>query len=135
MEDQPIRRWWEHRQVLGGASATTPGSGTVRRDRGVFGGLRRMVVVLRRSDSLPRAPVGRSGAPHAGPAQVDPVADLLAELSRLAGQVLAWGDQIAELVNGLGEIRYTATGAGTEQLRAEVALFERRWTAAPWCSD
>ncbi len=56
---------------------------------------------------------------------VDSVDEPLTELSRLAGQVLAWRDQIAELVNGLDDIRYTAAGAGTEQLRAEVALFER----------
>jgi hypothetical protein len=45
-------------------------------------------------------------------------------LLKLAGQVLAWQESTATLVNGLEEVRYEgATGA--EQLRAEVALYER----------
>lgn len=56
---------------------------------------------------------------------VDEVADPLTELGRLAGQVLAWKNALAERVNDLIALRYTAAGAGTEQLRAEVALFER----------
>jgi len=53
------------------------------------------------------------------------VADPLTELGKLAGQVLAWRDALAAHVNELTSIRYSARGAGTEQLRAEVALFER----------
>lgn len=56
---------------------------------------------------------------------VDPVDDPLTELSKLAGQVCAWRDAIAQRVNELTSIRYSADGAGTEQLRTEVALFER----------
>lgn len=53
------------------------------------------------------------------------VEDPLTELGRLAGQVVAWKDALAERVNELTSIRYAASGAGTEQLRSEVALFER----------
>lgn len=56
----------------------------------------------------------------------DAVSDPLTELSMLAGQVVAWKNALAERVNELSALRYTATpGAGTEQLRAEVALWER----------
>lgn len=53
------------------------------------------------------------------------VEDPLTELSKLAGQVVAWKDALAAKVNELTAVRYEAMGAGTEQLRAEVALFER----------
>lgn len=53
------------------------------------------------------------------------VADPLTELGRLAGQILAWRDTLAARVNELSSIRYSAAGAGTEQLRAEVAMYER----------
>lgn len=71
---------------------------------------------------------------------VAPIDDPLTELSKLAGQVVAWKDALGEQVNRLStgtcsgcggedpelaELRYAASGAGTEQLRAEVALFER----------
>lgn len=56
---------------------------------------------------------------------VEPVGDPFTELSKLAGQVVAWKDALAAKVNELTELRYAAQGAGTEQLRAEVALFER----------
>lgn len=55
---------------------------------------------------------------------VVPVDNPLAELQKLAGQVLAWKDAIGEMVNRLDEIRYEDEHGG-EQLRAEVALFER----------
>lgn len=55
---------------------------------------------------------------------VPAVADPLTELAKLAGQVLAWRDALAEKVNELTSIRYEAL-AGGEQLRAEVELFER----------
>lgn len=56
---------------------------------------------------------------------VEPVEDPFTELSKLAGQVVAWKNALADKVNELTALRYEATGAGTEQLRAEVALFER----------
>ncbi|OPG03073.1 hypothetical protein B1R27_30105 [Streptomyces sp. GKU 895] len=55
---------------------------------------------------------------------VTPVGDPLAALLKLGGQVIAWQEATARLVNELESIRYRA-GNGTEQLRAEVALFER----------
>jgi len=54
---------------------------------------------------------------------VRPCDDPLTELQKLAGQVLAWKDAIGHMVNELESIRYE-TEFG-EQLRAEVALFER----------
>ncbi len=56
---------------------------------------------------------------------VEPVDDPLTALAQLAGEVVQWKDALAARVNALREIRYEAHGAGTEQLRAEVALFER----------
>jgi hypothetical protein len=56
---------------------------------------------------------------------VEPVADPLAALSRLAGQVVAWQEAISRIVNDLGDrIRYEGA-SGAEQLRAEIALYER----------
>jgi hypothetical protein len=53
----------------------------------------------------------------------EPVVDVLAAMARLAGRVVAWEQLCAERVERLQEIRYTAEGVGTEQLRAEVAVF------------
>jgi hypothetical protein len=55
---------------------------------------------------------------------VAPVDNPLAELQKLAGQVLAWKDAIGRMVNELEAIRYEDEHGG-EQLRSEVALFER----------
>ena len=55
---------------------------------------------------------------------VEPIDDPLTALSHVAGQASAWQKSTAELVNLLSEIRYEGS-AGGEQLRAEVALFER----------
>lgn len=66
-----------------------------------------------------------------------PIADPFEALTRLAGQVVSWKDRLAARVNALtgggcehcgsggDDLRYEAKGAGTEQLRSEVALFER----------
>lgn len=48
----------------------------------------------------------------------------LAALSTLAGQVVAWQGALADRVNDLTDIRYQDAKGG-EQLRAEVALYER----------
>lgn len=56
---------------------------------------------------------------------VSPVDNPLTALSQLAGQVLAWQKAVSTLVNRLGdEVRYEGT-TGAEQLRAEIALYER----------
>lgn len=55
---------------------------------------------------------------------VPPVEDPLSELARVCGQVLAWKDMLAAKVNALTSLRYEGEGSG-EQLRAEVALWER----------
>lgn len=55
---------------------------------------------------------------------VDPVADPLTELSKFAGQVMAWKDTFAERVNALTALRWE-DAKGAEQLHAEVAVFER----------
>jgi hypothetical protein len=52
-----------------------------------------------------------------------PVDDPLSELARITGQVIGWKDQIAAKVNELTSLRYSTEGG--EQLRAEVALWER----------
>lgn len=54
---------------------------------------------------------------------VVPVADPLSALAQIAGEVVAWKNVMAEKVNELSSLRYSTEGG--EQLRAEVALFER----------
>jgi hypothetical protein len=53
-----------------------------------------------------------------------PVEDPLSELARVCAQVLGWKDRMAATVNSLSSLRYEGEGSG-EQLRAEVALWER----------
>jgi hypothetical protein len=55
---------------------------------------------------------------------VAPVEDALTELSKLAGQILAWRDAFAEKVNELTSVRYESEHSG-EQLASEIAVFER----------
>ena len=57
-----------------------------------------------------------------------PTDDPLGELAKVTAQVVAWKDAMAEQVNSLTSLRYESlvTGGGSgEQLRSEVALFER----------
>jgi hypothetical protein len=56
---------------------------------------------------------------------VDRMTDPLEALGRLAVEALAMKEALASRVNALASLRYSAAGAGTEQLRAEVALYER----------
>jgi P27 family predicted phage terminase small subunit len=55
---------------------------------------------------------------------VPPVTNPFDELARLAGQCVAWKDDMGAKVSELTGLRYEG-GVGTEQLRAEVALWER----------
>jgi hypothetical protein len=56
---------------------------------------------------------------------VTPIENPLEELRRLAGQVTAWKDQAAKMVNNLqGEMRYKDE-KGAEQLRSEIVIWER----------
>lgn len=53
-----------------------------------------------------------------------PVEDPLTQLAAVTAQVIGWKDQLAVKVNDLTSLRYEGEGSG-EQLRAEVALWER----------
>lgn len=53
------------------------------------------------------------------------IGDPFAALAELADEALAMKEALAARVNSLKSIRYSAAGAGTEQLRAEVVLYER----------
>lgn len=55
---------------------------------------------------------------------VEPLEDPLSELALVAAQAVAWKNAMAAKVNELTSLRYEGTGLG-EQLRAEVALWER----------
>lgn len=56
---------------------------------------------------------------------VAPIEDPVTSLLQLGGQVVAWQEATADLVNKLGDqVRYEGV-AGGEQLRAEVGLWER----------
>lgn len=59
-----------------------------------------------------------------GRLDVEPMGDPLRQMQVLAAQVWEWKDALGERVAALGSIRYS-TDEGGEQLRAEVALFER----------
>lgn len=56
---------------------------------------------------------------------VEAVADPVEALARLAAEADAFKSALAARVNALKSVRYGASGAGTEQLRSEVALYER----------
>lgn len=73
-------------------------------------------VKARRAEEEARYELARLGAP--------PVTNALEELARLAGQVVAFKDAVAEKVNSLTEIRYTSK-VQIEQLRSELGLWER----------
>lgn len=66
----------------------------------------------------------REAAAELARLDVAPVADPLTELAKLAGQVLAWRDSMADQVNHLTTLGYENDKTG-EQLRTDVALFER----------
>jgi hypothetical protein len=53
------------------------------------------------------------------------VPDVLTAMEGLAAAELARVHALAERVNGLKELRFTAWGPGTEQTRAEVLMLER----------
>lgn len=56
---------------------------------------------------------------------VTPIENPFTALAKLAGQAVAWQEALAAIVERLGDrIRYESTG-GAEQLRAEIALYER----------
>lgn len=63
----------------------------------------------------------RAALAHAGVVGVE---DPLAEIARLASEAIAFKDALAARVNALHEIRYEGANGG-EQLRTEVALYER----------
>lgn len=58
-----------------------------------------------------------------GQLRIDPLGDPLLELKKLAGEVVAWKDAIAQHVAKLTSLRYSTDGG--EQVRGEVVLFER----------
>jgi hypothetical protein len=57
--------------------------------------------------------------------QVEGVTNPLEALSMLAGEALMLKEAMAARVNALKSLSYSAAGTGTEQLRSEVALYER----------
>ncbi|MGC0271726.1 hypothetical protein ACO0LV_01865 [Pseudactinotalea sp. Z1739] len=53
------------------------------------------------------------------------MAEVLQELLKTARLAVRWRDLLEQIVGQLSQMRYTAYGTGSEQLRAEIALFER----------
>jgi hypothetical protein len=73
---------------------------------------------MRAREDQVRAEVARLDLP--------PTDDPIGELARVTAQVIAWKDAMAAQVNRLTALRYESEGeGGGEQLRSEVALFER----------
>lgn len=100
----------------GGACTNPPMSGGERcRMHGGASPQAKTAAVRRQVEGEARALLAELG--------VTPVDDPLAALLRLGGQVLAWQEATAALVNQLDHIRYQ--GGSGEQLRAEVQLYER----------
>lgn len=58
-----------------------------------------------------------------GRLKITPVEDPLSALKTLAGETLAWKEKLATIIGDLEQIRYR--GEAAEQIRGEVALFER----------
>jgi hypothetical protein len=56
---------------------------------------------------------------------IEPISDPYAELGRLTSEVVAFRGGLSRRVAALERIRYSAPGAGSEQLRAELGLLER----------
>lgn len=56
--------------------------------------------------------------------KITPVEDPLSALKMLAGEVLAWKNEMSRHVGTLEQVRYRA-GDGGEQIRGEIQLFER----------
>ena len=71
-----------------------------------------------------RRVVEQDAAAELAKLDVEPLDDPLTQLALLAAQAIAWKDMMAAKVNDLNSLRYEGTGSG-EQLRAEVALWER----------
>jgi hypothetical protein len=71
-----------------------------------------------------RRSLERQAAAELARLDVTPLEDPLSELALLAAQIVAWKNMMAERVNALTSLRYEGEGSG-EQLRAEVALWER----------
>jgi hypothetical protein len=55
---------------------------------------------------------------------ITPVTDPLTELQKLAGEVLAWKNEIVRHIYKLKQIR-SVNGLGIEQVRSEIILYER----------
>lgn len=58
-----------------------------------------------------------------GKLSIQPIDNPLTELKKLAGEVVAWKNLIADHVAELERLRYS--GEGGEQIRGEIILFER----------
>lgn len=76
------------------------------------------------AEAARRRTVEREAAAELIRLDVEPLDDPLSQLALLAGQAKAWMDVMGERVGTLTSLRYEGRAAG-EQLRAEVALFER----------
>lgn len=59
-----------------------------------------------------------------GKLEITPIMDPLTEMAKLAGEVVAWKDAIADHVSFLEDIRYDGEKSG-EQIRGEIVVFER----------
>ena len=89
---------------------------TVCRSHGGAAPQVRAAAAVRLAEEQGRAVLARLNLP--------PVDDPLTELAKIAAEAVAWKDAMAGKVSELTELRYKA-GEGGEQLRAEVALWER----------
>jgi hypothetical protein len=103
---EPCRRW----PIKGGKRCPKHGAATAAAKAAAA-----TVVATQRTERRMRAELGRL--------QIVPVADPLTELSRLAGEVVAWKNLAAEQWEHLTSMRYE--GMSGEQLRAEIAVWER----------
>jgi hypothetical protein len=54
-----------------------------------------------------------------------PIGDPLTALNQLAGEIVAWKDTLREKASALGDALRYQSDIGTEQLRAELVLYER----------
>jgi hypothetical protein len=85
----------------------------------------RMHLGTKAAPVIAEAALNQQAARELARLDVPPVTDPLTELAKVAAQAVAWKNAMGEKVNELTSLRYEAAAGTGEQLRAEIALWER----------
>jgi hypothetical protein len=121
----PTRGWWcEEHQRLECVSPRKHGRGQCHGSLVGDSDRCRMHLGKKARPVIAEAKLNAQAAVEMAKLDVPPVVNPFLELSRLAGQCVAWKDTMATKVNELTSLRYESAH-GLEQLRSELALWER----------